>query len=375
MGRRPRGVASRACLVGLVVGVFVALASARSALAHDTTGDSIAVEVNDRRITVTAPVPFAELGYHDTSGDGLIDATELGDQEAGIAATIVETVRNHVRLTVDGDDSVIVGAGVPSIGTAAAGGDASPFVVVYLASGPHDGNVTDVELEWTFHSPSTVVLLAHPDGVIAAELGDDRNVDVSLGTWSSATSFLGLGIDHIRGGLDHVLFLLVLTLAVAGASVTSGSSWRAVKLVTAFTIGHAVSLCLAYFDLISVPAAVVEPAISLSIVAAAVLAIRGRAGDTRPWIAAVIGLVHGLGFASSLSSLGVATTQRAVALAAFNLGIDVAQTAVVVFVLAVLWMSSKALANRMAWVTTPTAAVVGLLGLAWTASRLTGVQL
>ena len=247
--------------------------------------------------------------------------------------------------------------------------------MLFLASGPHDGNVTEIELEWTFESPSTEVLLAHPDGVIAAELGDDRTVEVSLGAWSSATSFFGLGIDHIRGGPDHVLFLLVLTLAVAGTSLTPGTSWRTVKLVTAFTIGHAISLCLAYFDLITVPAGLVEPAISLSIVAAAVLAIRGRAGDAKPWIAGVIGVVHGLGFASSLSSLGVATTQRAPALAAFNLGIDVAQTVVVLLILAALWLSSKALTNRMAWVTIPTAAFVGVIGLAWTASRLTGVQL
>ena len=110
-----------------------------------------------------------------------------------------------------------------------------------------------------------------------------RTVDFSLGTWSSATSFFDLGIEHIRFGPDHLLFLLVLTLAVAGTTVTRATTWRTVKLVTAFTVGHAVSLCLAYFDLISVPAGLVEPAISLSIVAAAVLAIRGRA-ERRPTV-------------------------------------------------------------------------------------------
>lgn len=375
MAQRARGIARLACLLGLGVGVLVALAPTGAALAHDSTGDSIAIEVNDRRITATAPVPFAELGYDDTSGDGLIDATELSEQEADIAPTIVETVRDHVRLTIDGEDTLIIGAGVPSIGTAAVDSDASPFVVLYLASGPHDGDVSTVELEWTFESPSTEVLLAHPGGVVSGELGDDGIVDVSLGAWSSATSFFALGIDHIRSGPDHMLFLLVLTLAVAGASVNSVTAWRAVKLVTAFTIGHAISLGLAYFDLITVPAALVEPAISLSIVAAAVLAIRGRSGDAKPWIAGLIGLVHGLGFASSLSSVGVATTQRAPALAAFNLGIDVAQTAVVLLVLAALWVSGKALTNRIGWVTIPTAAFVGLVGLAWTASRVTGVQL
>jgi hypothetical protein len=361
-------------MLGLLIGAFVALAGTDAALAHDTTGDSIVVEVNDQRATASAPVPFAELGYRDTSGDGLIDATELADQEANIAPTIVATVRDNVRLAIDGDDSLIIGAGVPLIG-AVTDGDASAFVVLYLASGPHDGDVTEVALEWRFDSPSTEVVLAHPDGVTVGALSDDHTIDFSLGTWASATSFFGLGIEHIRFGPDHVLFLLVLTLTVAGSSVTKATAWRTLKLVTAFTLGHAVSLLLAYFDLVTVPAGLVEPAISLSIVAAAVLAIRGRSSDARPWIAAAIGLVHGLGFASSLSSLGVATTQQAPALAAFNLGIDVAQTAVVVIVLGALWASSKVLTNRMAWVTVPAASFAGVIGVVWTASRITGVAL
>ena len=87
----------------------------------------------------------------------------------------------------------------------------------------------------------------------------------------------------------------------------------------------------------------------------------------------MIGLVHGLGFASSLASLGLATSQRAPALAAFNVGIDVAQTAVVLTIVAALWLASKVLVDRMAWVRVPTAAVAAVIGLAWTATRLTAV--
>ena len=228
-------------------------------------------------------------------------------------------------------------------------------------------------LEWTFDSPTPEVVLSHPDGVVAGELSDDQTVDFTLGTWASIASFFTLGIDHIRFGPDHLLFLLVLTLAVAGSTVNRSTAWRTVKLVTAFTIGHAISLCLAYFDVISVPAGLVEPAIALSIVAAAVLVISGRTDGARPWIAGLIGLVHGLGFASSLASLGLATSQRAPALAAFNVGIDVAQTAVVLMIVAALWLASRVLVDRMAWVRVPTAAVAAVIGLAWTATRLTAV--
>ena len=366
---------TRRLVVAFAAVAFAIFANAPVASAHDTTGEGIAIEVNDRRVVVTATVAFAELGYTDTTGDGLIDATELAEQEAGIAPTLVANVRDRVDLIVDGEDSELIGAGVPSIGEAADDADASRHVVVVIASGPHDGDVTAVDLVWGFSTSVNDVVLTHPDGVVAGDLSDSGTVEFSLGAWSSATSFFGLGIEHIRFGPDHLLFLLALTLAVAGTSVTSGTTWRTVKLVTAFTVGHAVSLGLAYFDVVSIPAGIVEPAIALSIVAAAVLAIRGDAREARPWIAALVGLIHGLGFASSLSSMGVATTQRATALAAFNLGIDVAQTAVVLVVIGGLWLAGKALADRMFLVRIPAAAFAGVVGLAWTVSRLASLQL
>ena len=104
--------------------------------------------------------------------------------------------------------------------------------------------------------------------------------------------------------------------------------------------------------MISIPAAIVEPAISLSIVATALFAIRGGTADARPWLAGLIGLVHGLGFASNLDSLGVAASQRIAALAAFNLGIDVAQTVVVLIVIAGLWPIGRVRVDGIAWVRT-----------------------
>ena len=143
--------------------------------------------------------------------------------------------------------------------------------------------------------------------------------------------------------------------------------------MTAFTVGHAISLCLAYFDVISVPAAVVEPAISLSIVAAAVLVMRGRS-DEAP------ALDRGPDRSGPRAGLRLEPRQprrghlpASAALAAFNVGIDVAQTAVVLMIVAALWFASKGLVDRMAWVRIPTAALAAVIGLAWTASRLTGV--
>ena len=357
-------LAAAACAATILLG-------AGPAAAHDDTSGAVVLTVSERRVLGTAPVAFAELGYRDTSGDGLLDADEIRAQEADVVAGLVTAVREHVALEVDGEESVIIGAGPAPVAEGTDVGDgASEYVEVLFMSGPHDGDVSEVDLSWSFTSPSDQVVLTGPDGSVTGRLGDDGTAAISLDAGATVRSFFASGVDHVRSGLDHLLFLVVLTIAVVGATVSGATAWRVVKLVTAFTLGHATSLCLAYFDVVSVPAAVVEPAISLSIVAAAVLALRGRGDAIRPWLATLVGLVHGLGFAGSLSGLGLATSHELGALAAFNLGIDVAQTAVVLLVVAAIWLSAKVFARRHHWVRVAVCGGAGLVGLGWTASLL-----
>ena len=357
-----------AAIVALAT-VLMIFTSASPAAAHEAD-DGVVVVVDDHMVVITAAVAYEQLGFADTTGDGLLDADELAAQQVVVAPSLVATVRDHVALTVDGETTEIIGAGVPALSQNETDTDASAHVVLVLATSAHDGEVSDLGLAWTLDIPSTNVVLSDASDVITSDLSSDGTVEFSLSTWSSARSFFELGVDHIRYGPDHLLFLLVLTLTVAGPSITATTTRRTVKLVTAFTIGHAMSLGLAYFDLVSVPAAIVEPAISLSIVAAAVLALRGTAAEARPFLAGLVGVVHGLGFASNLDSLGVAASQRIAALAAFNVGVDVAQTVVVLVVIAGLWVSGQVLADRARWVRVAAAIGAGLFGLAWTASRL-----
>lgn len=347
--------------------IIVLVAGADTASAHDGTTAAIALGLEDERVLGAAPVPFADLGLEDTSGDGLIDSAELQAQQGAVAATLVATVRAGVHLLVDGEELTILGAGLPSQGTAGTG---SPWVEIAFVSEPHDGDVSRLGLDWSFTSPTDEVLLTSADGVVAGRMDDAGTVTFSLDAPATVSSFFDLGVDHIRSGTDHLLFLAVLTLAVVRAAPTRASTWRVASLVTAFTLGHALSLALAWFDVISVPAGIVEPAIALSIAAAAVVAVCGRAADARPWVVGGIGLVHGLGFASSLSGLGVATAQRVPALAAFNIGVDVAQTVVVLMVTATLWACTKALPEReLRWLRVAICAAAGALGLVWAVSR------
>ena len=364
--RTKRWVACALVILGCASAVLV---GAGPAAAHDSTSGAIVLDVTDQRVLGTAQVSFAQLGYRDTSGDGLIDADERQAQAARVTTGLVEVVREHVALEVDGRKVDFIGAGPAPVSERDV--PATTYVEIIFATGPHDGDVSRVDLSWSFTSPTDQVVLSGPDGVVTGGLGDDSTTSISLDAATTVRSFFLTGLDHVRSGLDHMLFLVVLTFAVVGATVSRSTTKRVVKLVTAFTLGHATSLCLAYFDVVSIPAAWVEPAISLSVVAAAVLALRGRGEAVRPWIAATVGLVHGLGFASSLGGLGLATTHEVGALAAFNIGIDVAQTAVVLLVILGIWVSGRVLAERQHWVRIAVCGGAGLVGLGWTASLLT----
>ncbi|PJJ78275.1 hydrogenase/urease accessory protein HupE [Salinibacterium amurskyense] len=356
-------------LAATVVAVIVPTA----AWAHDGTSEALTLTVDQGRAVGTGLVEFAELGLEDTNGDGLIDATELSEQEATVAATLVETLRDNVTLAVNGEELSIIGAGLSFRNTDSSTDselEASEYVGVAFASSEFEGDLNELTVSWSFTSPSNAILFSDADSAILGHLSDDGVVSFALGTWATATSFLMQGIDHIQFGPDHLLFLIVLALGVVGVKKGRAVWWPAVKLVTAFTLGHAISLCLAYFGLVNIPAGVVEPLIALSIVAAAVLALRRKAAEYRWWIAGVVGLVHGLGFASSLSSLGLVTSDHVIALITFNLGIDIAQTVVVLIVLAVALLLMRWVPKRFEILRIIVCVAIGIMGLFWTITRV-----
>ncbi len=158
--------------------------------------------------------------------------------------------------------------------------------------------------------------------------------------------FLQLGIRHIldRGALDHILFLLAL------APIYRLGDWRdSLTVITAFTVGHSISLALALTRLVAVPIPLVEFLIPLTVVATGLenIAVRARGKaprgrDYRPVFAGVFGLVHGAGFASYLNGLFVGAI--AVPLLGFNVGIEIAQIVVLVAAGGVLALLDRCLA-------------------------------
>jgi hypothetical protein len=117
-----------------------------------------------------------------------------------------------------------------------------------------------------------------------------------------------------------------------------GGSWMAlIRIVTAFTIGHSITLSLAALNILSPPASIIEPAIALSIVfVGADNLVRGDGRDLRAWVALTFGLVHGFGFANVLREFGLPREALGWSLFSFNLGVEIGQLAVVLAVASVL---------------------------------------
>jgi hypothetical protein len=151
------------------------------------------------------------------------------------------------------------------------------------------------------------------------------------------TDYLRLGVEHILGGFDHLLFVLGLFLLVRRKLL-----WT----LSAFTLAHSFSLGLAALGVISVPQAPVEAAIALSILCIAVELLREGPSLTKekPWLVAfAFGLIHGLGFAGALGEIGLPQGQLVPALVCFNVGVELGQLAFV----AALLLFSRLLHRRV----------------------------
>jgi hypothetical protein len=194
----------------------------------------------------------------------------------------------------------------------------------------------------------------------------------ATGFWDAAAVFLPLGVEHIWGGIDHLLFVLALMLLVRDGR-------RLVSAITAFTVSHSITLALATLGFIHVAPGPVEALIALSIVFVAAEALSDpNARDTltkrSPWIVAFIfGLLHGLGFAGALAETGIPQDAIAPALLFFNIGVELGQLAFVA-ALALAFVAVRFLTPQLnAPLMRASAYVAGIAGAYWTIERVWGI--
>jgi hydrogenase/urease accessory protein HupE len=222
--------------------------------------------------------------------------------------------------------------------------------------------ITDVLVRVELRDGRRVTTLVHPSQPWV-------EIAATRGPLARALGYLTAGVHHILLGVDHLLFVLGLLLIVK-------DRWMLAKTISAFTLAHSITLTVATLGYASAPAGPLNAAIALSILFLGPEIVRSWRGETsftlrHPWVVAfVFGLLHGFGFASGLTTLGLPAGEIPLALLMFNVGVEVGQLAFVVLIL-LLERAFRVLEVR--WprlVARLPAYAVGSLGAFWTFQRI-----
>ena len=201
---------------------------------------------------------------------------------------------------------------------------------------------------------SAMVMLTLRDGryyqsVVNAE-NSDFLVPLAPSQTKVMTEYPVLGIEHIWGGVDHLMFVFGLLLLVGGGS-------RLLWTITAFTVGHSMTLAVVTLVTLDYPVSLIEFAIALSVFVLALELARGDTSDTKTnvrnvlrrypwWLAGGFGLLHGMGFAGALAEIGLPQNYIPLALLFFNIGIEIGQIAFLLLVIGAWWLINHAVIMR-----------------------------
>jgi hypothetical protein len=332
-----------------VAGIAVFLAMASSLWAHrlDQYLQATMLSIEKNRVQVFmrlipgVAVSQAVIAGIDSNGDGVISESE---QRA-----YAERVAGDVSLSVDGTSPTprLMSVVFPKIEEMREG--VGEIQITFSADLPGGGRNRRIVFENHHQSKISAYLVnclvpSDPSVRIVSQNRDKLQsfyqVDVSsLAFWFRGFgSMFRLGVQHIAEGTDHLLFLL--TLLLPAPLIAVGSRWggfagarrclvQSLKVVTAFTLGHSLTLALAALGVVHVPNRPIEVLVALSILISAVHALRPLLPGREAGIAAFFGLIHGLAFASTLGSLGLGWQERVVSLLGFNMGIEAMQLMVV----------------------------------------------
>jgi HupE/UreJ protein len=327
----------RQLLIFTTLALAAFFAACRPAFAHPVPFSYVDARMRFDAVELTIVAHVFDVA-HDLGVDPperLLEAGTLAAQNDAIIAM----VRNRLKLSADGAaltdsswskveplaerQSVRIRARFPTIRTA---GSIAIDTVMFPYDPQHQTFVNFYERDAV--SLQSILDRSHSRAEFFA--GTGQGVRAVLRTFAPA------GINHILVGPDHLLFLL-------GLMLLGGSLVRLAVIVTAFTIGHTITLALATMSSVSPPAGLIEPAIALTVVylGADNLLVRGGR-DVRMWIALAFGVIHGFGFANVLRGMDLPGRALGWTLFGFNTGVELGQLLVVVIgASALAWIRSQ----------------------------------
>ena len=346
----------------LLASLLLAMMCTGPASAHVTSTGLATLDVADGTLAYRLTVVAAEVD--DQAGRLLVTAAE-GDRAA--AERVAGFLRDYARFSIANEPCR---PGRISIRGAGTGDD--KVVLEMALSCPKATGALAIRDDWpeVMGAHFQTVLSVRVPGRPSVEfvfLEDRRAATLDLATAAPTGwfAFIAMGVEHILGGLDHLLFLLALLALARGL-------WQTVTIVTGFTVAHSITLSLAVLGVVDVPSRVVEPLIAASIVWVAVENLVAPSGIGRRWlIAAGFGLIHGLGFASALTELDLSRDALVRALVGFNVGVELGQIAFVVVVMPPLvWASRPGRLPRLPQILS---VLVAAAGTVWLVQRLLAV--
>jgi len=354
--------------------------------AHKPSDSYLAIRADGTGIEGQWDIALRDLEYAvglDADGDGAITWGELRARHAEVAAYA------FARLQIRAGEKACVLTPLEHLVDQHSDG---AYAVLRFAARCETQRFSEVSIEYSLFfdlDPTHRGLLRveRPSGTVTAVLGPEKpRVVVPLAPVSRVSQFLdyvGHGIWHIWIGFDHVLFLLSLLLPAALTAGTRGWQpaerfapvfWEVFKVVTAFTVAHSITLSLAALAVIQLPSRLVESAIALSVLLAALNNLRPLVLGRRWIVAFAFGLVHGFGFASVLADLGLPQDALLVALVGFNVGVETGQLAIVAVFLPVAFQMRRTwVYRRMLFI--GGSALIALIATVWLLERSLDLRL
>lgn len=363
----------------LLITLALLVGLAPAAHAHQSSVKYVDLTVDGRTVSTAftiAPSDVTEpLGLPEDAKPGLAEVTAPATIDA-----VAAYVRAWLAITPTGSTPC-----TPDAATAGPDADGK-FVVVRWTStcaADPDALVLDFTRFFAIDLRHEAIVTVHAPGEEVEPIvvrATEPQVTVGKRTSSSILAWIGYGMDHIYGGLDHICFVLALLLVVVIRRDATGAwevrsplaALRSTALVvTAFTLAHSVTLIAASLGWVQLPSRFVESLIAASIVYTAIEDVIRPDVRWRFVLTCAFGLIHGLGFASMLEAL-LPPSQIVVPLLSFNLGVEVGQLSVVVVALPVLWGIARVVgAERYRRFAIPALATpLAVIGIVWLAERV-----
>lgn len=345
-----------------ILSTFLILSINLPVYAHwaDMSAMEININSNKADAVLTMPTPFLLKFDDDKNGKISVDEINKYNKE------IKELFKDNVYLVADNE----------KLEADISGSEASDVNIAGT------NNQTTLKLNWALNQEAKSYKIHYslfPQEAINAHClisaivnGESSNFTLNqnktdaylkeLTVGETIKQFVLLGIEHIATGYDHILFLVALLLAGGGFAYL-------LKIVTAFTLAHSITLSLAVLGIVNISSQLIESCIAASIIFVAIENIRKKKSEAHWSLVFGFGLIHGLGFANILREMDIQGSKLVYTLVSFNLGIEMGQLVIVTIAWFLLNQIYKSKENIYSKIKTGGSVAIGLIATVWFIER------